>query len=185
VSNAFDIEISGDAQALIPRLKDDPGLGRAIAREMDYQNQLTVAQIQRGHLSGPTTDSSLSVRTNRLRGSVRASSAVATGTGVVSSIGSNVVYAAAHEFGALIHHPARSGSVRLRTDRNGQLLRNGNLAIFAAGRHKRAVTRDYKAEAYDVTIPARAPFGHGIADRAEEYGQGISSAIVNYWEGKN
>jgi phage gpG-like protein len=189
MSNGIDITISGAALDLLPRLKDDAGLGRAIARTMDYQNQITVARIQTGHLSGPTSDSSLSVRTNRLRGSVRASKALPTATGVVSSIGSNVVYAGIHEFGGVIKRTVKPGAVKLRTDKNGQLLRhgkNGKLATFAGGQHKRFKTVKYAGgKTYEIVIPARAPFGHGIADRADDYGAAVSSAIVDYWKGKN
>jgi phage gpG-like protein len=180
---SIDIQISGDALAVLPRLKDDAAAGRAIARAMDYQNQLTVARIQAGHLSGPTSDSSLSVRTNRLRASVRASKAVPTANGVVSAIGSNVKYAAIHEFGGVIKRQVKPGAVKLRTDRNGNLLRqgaNGRLAIFAGRTHKRFKTVSYAGgKSYEIQIPARAPFGHGIADRADDYGAGISSAIMN------
>ena len=189
MSNAIDIQLSGDALALLPRLADAAGAGRAIAREMDFQNQLTVARIQAGHLSGPTTDSSLSVRTNRLRGSARASKALPTANGVVSSIGSNVVYAGIHEFGGVIKREVKPGQVKLRTDKDGNLLRhgaNGKLAIFAGRTHKRFKTVKYAGgKTYEIHIPARAPFGHGIADRADEYGAAISSALVDYWKGKN
>ena len=189
MSNAIEIKISGDALAVLPKLKDDAGLGRAIAQAMDYQNQLTVAQIQAGHLSGPTTDSSLSVRTNRLRGSVRASQAIPTGSRVVSAIGSNVRYALIHEVGGVIRRTVKPGAVKLRTDAKGQLLRhgaNGRLAYFAGRAHKRFKTVQYAGgKTYEIHIPARAPFGHGIADRADAYGQAVSAAIVDYWKGKN
>jgi hypothetical protein len=188
MSHPIEITISGEALALLPRLKDDAGAGRAIAREMDYQNQLTIARIQAGHLSGPTTDSSLSVRTNRLRGSARASRSVPTGAGCVSSIGSNVDYAGPNEFGAVIQRTVKPGAVKLRTDKDGNLLRhgaNGKLATFAGGNHKRFKTVKYAGgKTYEIVIPPRAPFGHGIADRADDCGAGISSAIIDYWKGK-
>ena len=57
--------------------------------------------------------------------------------------------------------------------------------MFAGRTHKRFKTVKYAGgKAYEIRIPARAPFGHGIADRADEYGAGISSAIVDYWTGK-
>lgn len=80
-----------------------------------------------------------------------------------ASVGSNVVYAAIHQFGGTIQRAAYSSTVRLRTDRQGNLLRQGTegrasrLAVFAKDSHKRAVTRRYTVGAYGVTIPAR-PF---------------------------
>ena len=186
MSQAFDIQISGDLVAQIPRLKDPAGHSRAIAREMDYQNQLTVARIQAGHLSGPTSDSSLSVRTNRLRSSANASKAVMAGTTVVSTIGSNVVYAAVHEFGAVIQRTVKAGSVKLRTNKQGNLLRRGNLATFAGRNHKSFKTVQFKGgKSYTITIPARAPFGHGIADRLPEYTAAFESVTAEYLGGAN
>lgn len=193
MSQSIDITVSGDALDAIQRLKDDAGLGRVVAREMDRQNQFTVSRIQSRYLSypksGPTQADGLRVISNRLRASVRASKAVPTATGVVSSIGSNVVYAAIHEFGDTIHRVTKPGSVRLKTDRQGNLRRqgrNGQLAIFARASEKHFKTVSHAGgKAYDIEMPARAPFAHGIADRADDYGAGLSSAILNYWEGKN
>lgn len=186
MSQAFDIEISGDLQAQIPRLKDPVGHSRAIAREMDYQNQLTVARIQAGHLSGPTTDSSLSVRTNRLRSSANASAAVMSGASVVSTIGSNVVYAAIHEFGGVIQRTVKAGAVNLRTNKQGNLLRRGNLATFAGRNHKLFKTVKFEGgKSYTITIPARAPFGHGIADRLPEYTAAFEQVTQDYLGGQN
>lgn len=189
MSQLFDIEISGDLVDAIPRIKNPAGHARAIAREMDYQNQLTVARIQQGHLSGPTTDSSLSVRTNRLRSSANASAAVIMGNGVVSTIGSNVVYAAIHEFGGVIQRTVKAGSVKLRTNKRGDILRhgkNGKLAIFAGRQHK--LFKEVKfagGKSYVITIPARAPFGHGIADRLPDYQAAFEKVTEEYLEGKN
>lgn len=189
MSHAIDIEISGEALALLPRLKDDAGAGRAVARAMDFQNDLTLSQIRTHHLSGPTTDSSLSVRSSFLRGHSYTTKARPTGNGIVSAIGSNVRYAAIHEFGGVIKRQVKPGEVKLRTDAKGNLVRhgaNGRLATFAGRTHKRFKTVKYAGgKTYEIHIPTRAPFGHGIADRADEYGAAISSAIINYWGGKN
>ena len=198
MSQAFDIQISGDLVAQIPRLKDPAGHSRAIAREMDYQNQLTVARIQAGHLSGPTTDSSLSVRTNRLRGSAKANRSESEQTGpavgksiimgnqVVSSIGSNVVYARIHEFGGVIQRTVKAGSVKLRTNKQGQLFLRGKLATFANRKHKLFKTVQFAGgKSYTITIPARAPFGHGIADRLPEYTAAFEAVTAEYLGGAN
>ncbi len=192
MSQAFDIEISGDLVAAIPRIKDQAGYARALAREMDFQNELTVAQIQCAHLSGPTTDSSLSVRTDRLRSSVNASKAVILGTGVASTIGSNVKYATIHEFGGVIQRTVKAGSVKLLTNKRGELLTRGNLATFA--RTKKRVRkmdshfREVKfagGKSYTITIPARAPFGHGIADRLPDYTAAFERVTENFLKGKS
>nr|WP_306441232.1 phage virion morphogenesis protein [Methyloversatilis sp. XJ19-13] len=77
-----------------------------------------------------------------------------------ASIGSNVAYAAIHQFGGTINRAPYSSSVRLRTDAKGKLLRqstNSKLAVFAKDSHRRAVSRRYTVGAYGITIPAR-PF---------------------------
>ena len=189
-SYQFRVTISGPAQAALKNLDPAVVLPR-LARTMDKQNQLSVARIQRSYMSGPTTAQSLSVRTSRLRGSIRATACRVTPVGLESAIGSNVVYAAIHEFGGIIYHPARAGKVRLRTDANGQLLRQGgavtdsygnvtqsNLAIFAAGHHKRAKEVAYQGKAYEQVIPERRPVRHGIEDRAAEYSAAFSETIL-------
>ncbi len=92
------VTISQEAQALLGRLADPAAVGAAMCRAMDKQNELTIGYIQRTKLSsrGPMT---LGVVTNRLRSSIRPSQAVFDGVAIRSGIGSNVSYAAAHEFG--------------------------------------------------------------------------------------
>jgi len=58
----------------------------------------TVAMSQRSYLSGPRP-LRLDVRTARLRNSISAETKIVPGKGVVGTIGSNVKYAALHEFG--------------------------------------------------------------------------------------
>lgn len=75
-------------------------------------------------------------------------------------VGTNKRYAAAHQFGGPIPIPERSGTVRLRTDARGNLMRqegSEHLARFAGKRHKRAVERSFIAAAHEIQMPAR-PF---------------------------
>lgn len=78
-------------------------------------------------------------------------------------------YAAAHQFGADIQIPAKSVKTRLRTDRKGNLIRQGesgrsrNLAVFAKDSHKLAQEKWSEVAAHTIRIPARhyLPFtGH-------------------------
>jgi phage virion morphogenesis protein len=71
-----------------------------------------------------------------------------------AQIGTNMVYAPIQHLGGTIK---RTGHVRLRTDRKGNLLKNSdhsNLAIFAKRSHKQAVAR---AVNYSIVIKPR-PF---------------------------
>lgn len=74
-------------------------------------------------------------------------------------IGSNVVYAAIHQFGGKIERAAYSKQVRHRTDAKGNLVRtshfNGKGLVFAKDSHKRAQTRWFEVEAHSIDMPAR------------------------------
>jgi len=81
-------------------------------------------------------------------------------------VGSNLVYAPIQQLGGTIKRAAYGGKLRLRTDRKGNLLRQGtegrarNLAVFARERgkaHANYVERRYEVAAHEITIPAR-PF---------------------------
>ena len=165
MSTEIGFELSPKAQKLIGSLRTAPmEAPRAIAAAMDKQNVLTVSHIQRAYLSFP-----------------KGGPAVVSGATVASAIGDNVKYAAIHEFGGTIHHPARAGKVRLKTDARGNLVgqrKNARLAVFARAGHKRAKEVAYRAEAYDVVMPARGMFQRGITDRSEAYSRSVSAAIV-------
>ncbi|OXI36910.1 phage virion morphogenesis protein [Burkholderia aenigmatica] len=76
-------------------------------------------------------------------------------------VGTNVVYAAIHQFGGSIQRHPMSGYVRLRKDRNGALLRQADhphLAVFAKNGHKRVkVVKWTRTQGWTIKIPAR-PF---------------------------
>ena len=85
----------------ITNCADRRGMGMAIARAMDRENELTVNRVKE-KLSGEV----LHVRSNLLRNSIERTDAVVLGSQVLSTIGSNVrtggesvVYAHIHEFG--------------------------------------------------------------------------------------
>lgn len=70
-------------------------------------------------------------------------------------------YAAVHQFGATIERAPYSVKTRLRTDRKGNLLRQGEegsakgRAVFAKDKHKSVLESWHEVEAYSITIPAR------------------------------
>ena len=98
--------------------------------------------------------------TGRLAGSVATSYDASQ-----ARVGTNVKYAAIHQFGGTIQRAAYSKQVRHRTDAKGNLLRTagfkGKGLIFAKATHKRALTRWFEVGAHGITIPARPylPFG--------------------------
>ncbi len=92
-----------------------------------------------------------------------AASIVSRADGESAAVGTNVRYAAIHQFGGEITRAAHSGWVRLRTDARGNLIRQGTegraarLAVFAKDSHKRARTVRYTSGEGKTKIPAR-PF---------------------------
>ena len=152
MNEPIQIEVSGNAVAYLKNISDPSQVLRALAKTMDRENQFTVSHIQRDYMSGPTTPTSLSVRTSRLRGSVRRRQARFANDGLESSIGSNVSYAAVHEFGCEVpSRPTRS--------------RNKYYA------KKHPVTKAY-------TMPERRPIRHGIEDRLDQYSQAFGETIL-------
>jgi phage gpG-like protein len=190
MSDSITITVSGPALDMARRASDRAGMMNAIAREMDLQNGYTIAHISKVRMRGndgkpfPPEQHILGIRSANLVRSLWASEAEVNGSTVTGTIGSPVKYAAIHEFGGTVKRVQLAGSVRLRTDARGNLLRqgkNGKLAVFAKAEHKRAVTVAYDGgKRFEFTIPERAPIRSGIADRAAAYGQGIGAAIVNY-----
>jgi phage gpG-like protein len=183
------IELSESAKKIVAGMPALPEqMVKAIAQGMDQANLETASHIMRERLTGqgpfPSEEHKLGVRSSRLRGSVLPTKAVIRGSTVDSSIGSNVIYAAIHEFGGRVHHPARQVKTRLRTDARGNLLRqlgHPKLAIFARTSHKRAKEVVTQGKEYDVDMPARAPFQTGIQESMPIYTNRISAAIVAEW----
>ena len=85
-------------------------------------------------------------------------------------VGTNLRYAAAHQFGASIERAAYSAKTRLRLDNKGQLLRqkdHKNLAVFAKDKHSRVRESWHEVAAHTIKLPARPYLGIGTADEGE------------------
>lgn len=90
-----------------------------------------------------------------------------------AGLSTNKPYAALHNFGGEIRRHPFSSTVRLRTDAQGNLLRqtdHGNLAVFASRRHKRATERRFTSSGFTIRIPQREFFmvGQGGIGRIED-----------------
>lgn len=84
--------------------------------------------------------------------------------------GSNVKYAAIHQFGGEIKRTASTGTVRLRTTRSGALLRqkdHAHLGVFAKKTHAMAVERSYTKAAHSIHMSARLYVGVNAQDGRE------------------
>lgn len=112
----------------------------------------------------------------------RSITAAVKGRKVVLGVPEGIKYARIHQKGGVIDREGRSGSVRLRTDARGNLLRQGqgrlgNLAVFARGDHKRAVERAFTHGAYQIPMPAR-PYLLFQPGEAQTYAQVVEAYIL-------
>ncbi|MBF0410984.1 MAG: phage virion morphogenesis protein [Candidatus Riflebacteria bacterium] len=75
-------------------------------------------------------------------------------------IGTNVVYAAIHQFGGTLDIPARQRDIAFRRTKSGATMKqknHPNLWMFAGKKHKNVFFMQTMSKAYKITIPAR-PF---------------------------
>lgn len=172
------IQFTPQAQALLAKFEQLPQRTlRGIARGLDQANQLTIGIIQKDFLSypksGPTTPEGLRVITNRLRGSIRASKAVITGDSVQASIGSNVKYAAVHEFG-FTGTVMVGGGIRKRSVTKQFLTKTGK----ATQRKVRVGDVMVRPHSRKMNLPARAPVRRGILRSMDTTKQAVSAAVI-------
>lgn len=181
------IELTKEAQETLRAVQTLPEhILEGIAAAMDDQNQQTISHEQQNYLNFPKDEPPVAIGLRHMSGrlihSVTASKAKVIGQAVQSSIGSNVVYAAVHEFGyegeqqvsAHARHVASRDVYQIGERVPGKrakrtLVQKGEVGVRAHTRH--------------VNIPARAPIQHAIEDRADDYSRAISEAIGKVWEG--
>lgn len=184
----FQIQLDSNAAQLAAQQRAFPAaMLQAIARALDYENELTVGHIAADKLSqrGPTT---LGVRTNRLRSSVRPQKAIISGGAVLSAIGSNVVYAAAHEYGftgtvQVPQHTRRRSSLGAVSKQVSAVF-NPKTGKITKGRPAASGPITVRAHPMKMNIRARAPIFTGITDRADNYSRAVSAAVLTAWNGQ-
>ena len=171
MSWSIEINIPADTAEAIRNCKDRRGLGMAIARTLDRQNELTVNRVQR-KLSGEV----LHVRTGLLRRSISRTDALVLDTEVVSSVGSNVrtggdavVYAAIHEFGG-------------QTRPNLIEAKNGKALAFSIG-GKQLVRRSVQHPG--SKIPERSYLRTTLTERQGQYGTALIGTVDKFLGGKH
>jgi len=92
--------------------------------------------------------------------------------------GTNAVQGRIFQLGGDIKMPAREGKIRLRTNRDGSLLRQADiarmgpptkrqlsLAVFAKATHKLAKAVDFKSSAFTIHVVARSFLGVNASDQ--------------------
>lgn len=169
----FEIQVKDDgASAILGRiaagLRNPTPLARAVAGTLETETErnfaaqgrpawmgLAPATVKRRTKAGTWPGKILQVS-----GQLAASFATDYGRDY-ARIGSNKPQAAIQHFGGTIERAAFSSWGALRTDRQGNLLRQGsegrnkNLAVFAKASHKRVKKIRYTVGAHSIKIPAR------------------------------
>lgn len=162
MSEPIQVELNGDAEAYLKKLSDPSQVLTALQRTTDRENQFTVGHINKAYMSlpgdGPTAPDGLRVKSNRLRGSLRASRARLGGDGIVSSIGSNVAYARILEEGG-------TTKPHVIQAKNGK-------ALFFNGIFRRKVNHP------GSRIAGRHYVENGIRDRLPAYTEAFGQTIA-------
>ena len=149
---------------------------RGIFKALDRENELTTGHIVATKLSvrGPKT---LGVISSRLRRSARPSKAVEFADGITSSIGSNVVYAGAHEYG--VNKTVQVKAHKRRIIAFDRYERRGSRLV----KTQSGIPGTIRAHPMKMNLPARHMFRTGITERADNYTASVSAAIVGAWQG--
>lgn len=148
------VTVSPNLEAALRALKPDV-LARAIGTGMVRATELIKGQIERKRLTGkgpfPSSQNKLGVITGRLRQSLTYSkTADVNGAAIRTHIGTNVKYAAAHEFGF-------TGDVKVKAGRMKITQVFGRKLSAPLTANRRAFTRKMR-------VPERAPIRTGIKD---------------------
>lgn len=161
---SIEINIPDETRRAIAACKDKRGLGLAVARAMDRENQETVKLIHR-KLNGPV----LHVRTGTLWKSIGATRALVLDDRVESTVGSgamfgnaSVKYAAFWEFG---YRGTETIAAHARKSRKG--------GTTQVREHSRKVNQE-----------ARSFIGSSVADREPDYSAGILRACAHFFGGQ-
>jgi len=140
-------------QELARRL-DESTRDAAVKSGMNQSINLLQGWIQRERLSGPRP-AYLGVITDRLRSSISASKAEKVGDAYIAKVGTNVEYAAVHEFGydedvQVRQHARRTGTFRRETGTNRIGRKIGStIAFFGGTRHMRIPARPFMRPAFE------------------------------------
>jgi hypothetical protein len=149
------IQFTVDASAVSGHLQDKQlGITAALMERTTAINTALQAKIAGEKLAGEV----LNQRSGKLAGSVRVTETTLSGatiSGGVQAGGGVAWYGKLHEYGGTFERKA--GSVRLRLDVKGELMRqlkNGNLAVFAKKSHTRV--KEVATAAGTITFPVRS-----------------------------
>jgi phage gpG-like protein len=183
MSLAISIQLTPESQAVIRGFQTLPArMMRAIARAMDKQNVFVAHHINTVRMTGrgpyPVSEHRLGAIHNRLRASVDAwvdeHKAEINGNTVTTSIGSNVSYAAAHEFG--FDGMVAQGRNAQRHGTSADVYKLGGKEVTRAEAFRRGwlLTKANWRAAHD-RVDKRLASGEFTARQAREYHRSLSA----------
>lgn len=159
----FTVTVTGDRE-LIAKLTSMPENVRlAITQKIQMLTLMLQAKVQTEHLSGPTGDHTLSVKSGNLRRSVF-QNVESSSVAVIGTVGfsADVVYAAIHEFGGTIDIP------EIVPDKAKALyFLMGGQEVFAS-----------RVRAHTIVIPERAPLRTSLAEMSAFIREQLEETVV-------
>jgi phage gpG-like protein len=169
MSYELKIELTGEALELLRTLPQAGGrAGRAIARALDLQNELTIGYAQKNKMSGPRPGT-LGVISNQLRSHLRRNDATVSDGVVDASIGDNMAYAAVHEFGFDGEVTVKSF---VRKQRSRDLVKGKKQKLVSSGvAYVKSFTRHMR-------MPERSYIRSSISERLGDYNTALSAAVL-------
>lgn len=167
MSVSIQIKLSPATVARLRQLQDWPArVAPALQEAMDLQNQFSLARISEKYVSfpreSPPTPDGVRLITGKLRQSLRATPAVASGNGVTSSIGSNRAQAYILEHGGV----TRPHVIKARKAK----------ALYFMGKTGGVFCRSVNHPG--SKIAARHYVARGVTDRLAEYQTAFAQAIT-------
>ena len=166
MSVSIKIELDANSQRMLRDFRDFvPRFMPAVAQAMDYENQMSIGVIRVERINFPAAGPTVSIGLRNINGNIfrtlNAPTAVIAGTDVYSSIGSNIKYAAIHEFGG-------------RTAPHVIKAKPGKTLAFSIG-GKQVFAKSVKHPGSQM--PARRYVSGVVEERAPRYTAAIGAAI--------
>ena len=203
MNGGYTIELDAEARALMAHVSRLPEvMVRALVRGLNEANNRALADIIPKHFTGPgpfpVEDHRLGQRSSHLYQSLRVTDATASGNTVTGALGTNVGYAAAHEYGfngqVHVREHVRHMTIHSLEHFAGHHLRISEDGIdrlglrTKSGKPRKSVTtidRDVTVHAFVrwMQIPERAPLRTGLEENLPMYRATLSRAVIGSMKG--
>jgi phage gpG-like protein len=129
-------------------------------------------RLQRHVVTDKLQGQVLNVKTGRLQRSI-SQAVTSDATSVTGIVSTAVKYAAIHEYGGVIHMPARISKVYRALDAKGEF-RNGGRFVKQS---RSNFMTEHETKAYDIHMPTRSFLRSALKDMREDILQDIDQAV--------